>query len=104
MLADRTPYLALDRAILEPALASEAVGCGRGRVVLRRDVEALDDQQAITCEEAARFRDRFRARIVVEYSGEGIVRRDDEVVFALLGQVFESRADVEKSARVQTVG
>src|SRR6266480_2053447 len=103
MLADRVPYLALDRAILEPALASEAVGCGRGRVLLRRDVEALDDQKAITCEEAARFRDRLRARVVVEYSGEGIVRRDDEVVFALRGEHFESRGDVENSARIQTV-
>ena len=104
MLADRVPYLALQRAILEPALASEAVGCGRDRVLLRRDVQPFDDQQAIRCEEAARFRDRLRARFVVEYSGEGIVRRDDEVVFALLGQLFESRADVENPARVQTVG
>ena len=86
------------------ALASEAVGCGRDGGLLRRNVEAFDHKQAITCEEAARFRDRLRARFVVEYSGKGIVRRDDEVVFALLRKRFESRADVENAARIQTVG
>src|SRR2546423_1624406 len=101
MLAERAPHLALDGAVLKPALAGQPVGRRCDRVLLRWNVEALDDEKPIACEEAFDLRDSSGACIVVEYPGEGIVRRDDEVVLTFLGQAVEACADVEDAPGVQ---
>src|SRR2546430_17399735 len=72
MLAERSPYLPLDGTIFEPALASQAVGCGRDRVLLWRDVEPFDDQEPFAREEAAGFRDRPGPNVIIKEGSERV--------------------------------
>src|SRR5207249_2711232 len=55
----------------------------------------------VESEETTHFGDGCRAGVVLEDAGERIVRRDDEVEFAVAGKRFEPRADVEDAARLE---
>src|SRR5438105_3872142 len=101
MVPQRAPYLALDRPVVELALADQAVGRGRDGILLRRHVQAFDDEEPVASEETTHLRDGCRAGVVLEDAGEGIVRRDDEIEFAVAGKRFEPRADVEDAARLE---
>src|SRR5436189_252590 len=64
-------------------------------------VQAFDDEEPVASEETTHFGDGCRAGVVLEDAGERIVRRDDEVEFAVAGKRFEPRADVEDAARLE---
>src|SRR5438874_2693148 len=98
MVPQCAPYLALDRPVVELALADQAVGRGRDGILLRRHVQAFDDEEPVASEETTHLRDGCRAGVVLEDAGERIVRRDDEIEFAVAGKRFEPRADVEHAA------
>src|SRR5438067_12352897 len=101
MVPYRAPYLALDRPVVELALADQAVRRGRDGILLRRHVQAFDDEEPVASEETTHFGDGCRAGVVLEDAGERSVRRDDEVEFAVAGKRFEPRADAEDAARLE---
>src|SRR5256712_4183507 len=94
-----TPPLAPARPVIEPSLADEPLGRLGGRFVLRRQVEAVDDEKPVVREKPPCLRDRRCAVRVLEQMSERIVRGDDEVELL----VERNRAHVRTDERERRI-